>query len=489
MSRQIPALIVLIPFLAAIVIPVFGLARPDLPRRLTFIALVLMNGATVAGWREVVRSGAVRYSFGGWAAPLGIEWILDGLSAIVLFFVSGIGLVAFLFGGPIVRKELAGKEAFYHTLLLLLITALSGIVLAADLFNLFVFLEVSALCGYALVAARGGRALVASFRYLILGTIGASLYLLGVGYFYAATGTLNMTDLVSLLPALQDSTAALSGLIFIIVGLGIKMGLVPLHGWVPDAYSDASNAVSPLLASLMTKVALYAFLRIAFWVLGVKALTVEFPLLTLLGGLGAIASLVGGFMALSQTDLKRMLAYSGISHVGLVVMGISLGTPTGFAGGLFYLLTDAVMQAVLFFVAAAIVYETGERQIRRIPRLMGRSPWGSAALLVAAMSMIGIPPTGGFFGKWFLILAALEAENYAVVFVIVFVTLLTLAYFMKLIRVAFLEGGPTPEAPGRPLPWTMRLGMGLGTAAILLLGILSDPAMTFIRTHAIPGGF
>jgi len=490
MTGQALGLIFLLPFSAAIAMPLLGSWRRAWCRPLALSSVGLMALSALFAVYTVATQGPVRYVLGGWDPPVGIVFILDGLSGLLAVTLSLVSLASLFSGGPALPKDLGAKTVPYHTLVLLLISALAGITLAGDLFNLFVFLEVSALCTYALVGLAGGRALIAAFRYLILGTIGASFYLLGVGYFYAATGTLNMADFLSILPNVLESKAVLTGLIFIFLGLGIKAAIVPLHGWLPDAYSHAPDAVVPLLASLVTKASLYAMTRITFWVLGAATLTYEFPLLSMIGFAGAVAAVVGAFLSLTQQDLRRMFAYGGISHIGLIVVGVSIGNKTGFAGGIFYLLNDAVMQATLFVIAGILAYRFGARELGHLRNLGIQAPWTSIALIVTALSMIGIPPTGGFFGKWYMVLGALEAGNYWAVAAIFTSTLLTLAYFVRIIERMFGQrsSDSPPLSPASEGPMEMRVSMGILAASILLLGLFSDWMVGLILRSAVPPG-
>jgi multicomponent Na+:H+ antiporter subunit D len=489
MKANLPAILFVIPFLAAVCMPMVGLYRKEWCWPAALAALAALNVFSVTAFVHALEAGPVRYPVGGWPPPIGIEWRLDGFSGTAMILIGAVALAAVLYAGPGVRASLAARSAHFYTLVMLLVSALVGMVMTADLFNLFVFLEVASLTGYALVAAAGGRAMLAAFRYLILGTIGASFYLLGVGYLYASTGTLNMADLSERLPALLGSTAVLTGLIFIIIGLGIKMALVPLHGWLPDAYAHAPEAITPLLASLITKVSLLALVRIIFWIWGAEVVWDEVPFMVYLGWVGAIALLAGAFLALSEQNIRRMFAYGGISHVGLVVLGISLGNPTGFAGGIFYLMTDAVMQLGLFFVAGTMAFHYGVREISDLGRLPSRTPWMTAALLVTALSMVGIPPTAGFFGKWYILVGALEMKNYAAAGIILLGTVLTLSYFVRILDRMFREGGKSSAEPGSETPWEMRLGMGVVAVSLMLFGVLSDPVISVLREFAIPPGF
>jgi multicomponent Na+:H+ antiporter subunit D len=402
--------------------------------------------------------------------------------------LSFLGLTTLIFAGPTSPKDLGGRIVHYYILILLLISSLIGIVFAGDLFNLFVFLEVAAISSYALIGVAGGRALFAAFRYLILGTLGASLYLLGVSYFYAATGTLNMADMAEKLPQLLTSKAVVGGLLFMFIGLGIKMALVPFHAWLPEAYTYAPESISPILAALVTKVALLGWLRIIYWVLGAKVIVYDIPVLLLVGVLGTLAAVIGAVLALNQRDIKMMFAYGGISHIGIILIGVSQGNLTGFVGGVFYLLNDAVMQAALFFLAGVAICQYGVRTVEDLGRIGKQTPWLTGSLIVVALGMIGLPPTGGFFGKWYIILGALEANNYIAVAAVLLSTLLTLAYFLKLFEAIFRQPATQSEMLPGEIPLPFKLSLGITTAAVMILGLFSDPIVQFLLNHALPPG-
>ncbi len=494
MNHHLPVIIFLIPFLTAICSPMVGGKNPHWCRPMALTAVFAMCIATVVNLWFVLEHGETRYAFGGWpistslsSPPIGIEWVNDSLASMMLVALGFVASVCLIYGGPLLLQSLGKQVVLYYTLILLLISALTGLVLAGDIFNVFVFMEVAALSAYALVGVPGGKAFVAAFRYLILGTLGASFYLLGVVFFYAATGTLNMADLARYMkenPELMTSKVVIAGSTFMFIGLGIKMALFPLHGWLPGAYARAPDAISPILAALMTKVALYAWVRIMFWVLGGRAEFGQVHLLTLLGALGALAAVVGALLALSQQDVKRMFAYGGISHVGLILIGVSQGNQTGFAGGMFYMINDAIMQAGMFFIAGAAIYLHGARTVEEWARLRGGSPWMIGALIVLAMSMIGIPPTGGFFGKWHIMLGAIEARNYLALGAVVVATLLTMAYFQRLFVSIFRASPASPSARRVEAPRSLRVSVGVTAAAIIALGLCSDPIISFFRDTA-----
>ena len=489
MSHQLPAILFLLPLFAAISMPVVCLKHRHWSQPISLTILAAMVLVSILNLHNVVNHGEVRYAFSGWTAPLGIEWVADGLASVILVLLSVLGLLGVVFTGPTSPKALGGRIVHYYTLILLFFSALTGIVFARDLFNLFVFLEVAAISSYALIGVAGGRALFAAFRYLILGTIGASIYLLGVSYLYAVTGTLNMADMADKLPFLLGSKALVGGLLFIFIGLGIKMALVPFHAWMPEAYAYAPDSVSPILASLLTKIALLAWVRIIYWVLNASIVVYGIPILLLVAVLGALAAVIGASLALAQRDLKMMFAYGGISHIGIILIGIGQGNQTGFVGGIFYLLNDAVMQAALFFLAGVAFCHYGVRTIDDIGRVGKQAPWLTGSLIVIALGMVGLPPTGGFFGKWNIILGALEAGNYVSVAAVVLSTLLTLAYFVKLFEGIFRQTSTRLDVQFGEIPLSFKMTLGVTSAAIMLLGLFSSPIVQLLLNHALPPSF
>ncbi len=487
MRNQLPAILFLLPLFAAISMPVVCLKHRHWSYPISVAILMAMVLVSILNLHNVINYGEVRYVFSGWDVPLGIEWVADGLASIILVLLSVLGLLGVVFTGPTCPKALGGRIVHYYILILLLVASLVGIVFARDLFNLFVFLEVAAISSYALVGVAGGRALFAAFRYLILGTLGASLYLLGVSYLYAVTGTLNMADIAERLPLLLSSKALIGGLLFMFIGLGIKMGLVPFHAWLPEAYTHAPKSISPILASLVTKVALLAWIRIVYWVLNAPIVIFDIPILLLVSVLGTLAAVIGAFLALAQRDIKMMFSYGGISHIGIIIIGISQGNQTGFAGGVFYLLNDAVMQAALFFLAGVASCHYGVKNIDDLGRLGKQAPWLTGTLIVSAFGMIGLPPTGGFFGKWYIILGALEEGNYVSVAAVVLSTLLTLAYFVKLFEGIFRQSSTQlAVVQSGEIPFPFKLTLGVTSAAMIILGLFSGSIVQLLLTHTLP---
>jgi multicomponent Na+:H+ antiporter subunit D len=405
--------------------------------------------ATVLAARAVGSDGGrVSHVVGGFTAPFGVELALDGVAALVVVLVPSAVLL-------VRTATRATRPAAFDALALLLVGGLSGVAVAADVFTLYVFLEITGIAAYALVAAGGGgRAAVAAFRYLIVGTVGATLYLLGVGYLYLATGTLNVADLAARLPALFDSPLVVAGFALTTVGLGVKVALFPLHAWQPDAYATAPDDVSAVLAALVSTVAAYALFRVVADVF-TPAFLLATPVVRTLALTVALGSvLAGSVLAVRQTRVKRMLAYSSVAQFGLVAAAFLLVNETAAFGGVVHLLGHAVVKLGLFVAVGAVAARTGARTVEEYTGLAERAPVHAALVGLLGLTLVGVPPTVGFAGKWFVALGAVEAGAWGVVAVILGSTLLTLAYVARLVERMY---GPLPDEAlrlGRPRPAT-----------------------------------
>ncbi len=494
-GEQLPILIVVIPLMSAFLVPLAAWLRREVSFILTVAALAGSFVCSLGTLAMVLRGTAIHYWLGGWQPPWGIELVVDHLNAYMLTFVSGISLVVSIYSRPSVEKEIPDRFVHFYCLYLLLATGLLGMLVTGDLFNLFVFLEISSITAYALIAIGEDGAPMAAFNYVILGTIGASLYLLGVGYLYIMTGSLNMADLRGLLPDVYGSPVIRVAFAFIAVGLGIKIAIFPLHMWLPDAYTYAPSAVSAFIAPLMTKVAAYALIRIMFTVFEPKFSFEVLPVGTILAGVAGVAIIVGSVMAIAQSDLKRMLAYSSVSQIGYIVLGIALGNRLAIIGAYLHILNHALMKGCLFMVSGSLMFRHGMRDIYRLRGVHRAMPWTMAAFVIAALSMIGIPPTAGFFSKWYLLLGTIEANQWALTAVILVSSLLNAVYFFRVIENAYLEPGHVGENEHLAVetrseaPLSMLLPTLVMAAAILLVGLSSGKIVSGVLDAAVPKVF
>jgi multicomponent Na+:H+ antiporter subunit D len=496
MGSQIAILLVVGPMVVSFLIPLLGWLNRRLAFPLALIAIAGSFATALAIAIQVAIAGPFSYFLGGWDPPWGIEYRFDHLNAFMAVVVSLIALLAVIYSKQSITRERPDKEVHFYCIFLLLFTGLIGMVATHDMFNLYVFLEISSLTAYALIAIGDDKANFAAFRYVVIGTIGACFYLLGVGYLYIVTGSLNMGDLAERLPELYGSRVVVVAFIFFMVGMGIKMGLFPLHTWLPGAYTHAPSSVSAYIAPLMTKVAAYALIRVMFFVFQPEFSVDVLPLQQILSWIAAVAVVYGSVVAIAQSDLKRMLAFSSVSQIGYIVLGVTLGNHEGFVGSLLHILNHAFMKGCLFAVAGAIIYRLGTRKIEDLAFLHRKMPLTAAAFAVAAFSMIGLPPTAGFFSKWYLILGAVKAGNWIFVAVILASSLLNAAYFFRVIEHMYWkpmrelrarQGGAQPlartEAPGGMLVPILALAIG-----ILILGLASSWIIDNLLSRAVPAG-
>jgi len=486
-NGQLPALQVVVPLIAAALCLI--LSRPPAAWLITFVASAVAMLVSFLMLQEVLQSGVIDYTFGGWAAPFGIAYRVDLVNAYVLVIVSTISTVVSVFARLSVASEIeAHNQGFFYTAWLLCLTGLLGIAITGDAFNLFVFLEISSLSSYVLIAMGADRrALTAAFQYLIMGTIGATFILIGVGLLYALTGTLNMLDLAQRLPEVADSRTARTGFAFLTVGLGLKIALFPLHLWLPNAYAFAPSAVSAFLAATATKVAVYVLLRFVFSVFGVEFALGAMPLAIGLAVLGSIAVLSASTVAIFQQNLKRMLAYSSVAQVGYLALGVSLATPTGLTATLLHLFNHALMKGALFVALGCIAWRIGSSRLQDFAGLGYRMPWTMGVFMIGGLSLIGIPLTAGFISKWYLVLAALEKGWWPVVVVIIAGSLLAIIYIWRVVEKVYLAR-PSAQSTTAEAPASMLVPAWLLAIANVYFGLHTDLSVG-IATRAAAGLF
>ena len=451
-SAHLPALQVVVPLMAAPICLLFRRA-PAATWAIAMAVSWFCLAVSVTLLLQVLDSGTIVYEMGGWAAPWGIEYRVDLINAFVLVIVSAIGAVVTPYSWTSIRREVSPRRVYlFFTMFNLCLSGLLGIAITGDAFNLFVFLEISALSGYALIAmARDRRALTAAYRYLVMGTVGATFYVIGVGLLYMMTGTLNMADLAVKLPQVAGTRTVLAALAFLTVGLGLKLAMFPLHTWLPNAYTRAPSVVTAFLAATATKVAVYALIRVYFTIFGQVDIFETVPIREVLMVLAIIAMFAGSLVAIFQENVKRLLAYSSIAQVGYMVLGISFATVTGLSGGIIHLFNHALMKCALFLVMGCVFYRVGGVNLKGFEGLGKRMPLTMAAFVVAGLSLIGVPLTVGFVSKWVLIQAALEQGMWPIAALIVASSLLAIIYIWRIVEVAYFrpspEGSKVSEAP------------------------------------------
>jgi multicomponent Na+:H+ antiporter subunit D len=434
MTAHLPVLQVIVPLLAA---PLCLFLR--IPRLVALFA-ILVSAATFliscGLLQQVLNHGTLIYSMGNWPAPWGIEYRIDLLNVYLLLLVSAISTVVLVAAQSSISRELPeNRHTFFYTAYLLCLTGLLGILATGDAFNLFVFLEISALSSYTLIAlGTDRRALTASYQYLIMGTIGATFIIIGVGLMYMMTGTLNMYDLSQRLPELYKSRAILSAFGFFIVGVCLKLALFPLHLWLPNAYAFAPSIATTFLAATATKVAVYVLIRFIFSVFGIQFINTSLPLGVIFLVLGLAGIFAASISAIYQLNIKRLFAYSSVAQIGYMILGLAIGTQLGLTATLLHIFNHALMKGALFLAIGAVVYRIGSAQLNHFAGLGKRMPWTMAAIVGGGLSLIGVPLTVGFVSKWYLVVALLEKGWWPVAVLVLLSSLLAVIYVWRTVE-------------------------------------------------------
>ena len=472
-DMHLPILLIVVPLVSA---PLCVLLRQKM-LVWAFASLVCLASLGLASMLliRVLEEGVISYAIGGWIAPWGIEYRVDTINAYVLLLVSIIAAVLTFFALPSVADEVSGKQHYlFYTAYLLCLTGLMGITITGDAFNVFVFLEISSLSSYTLIAmGRDRRALTASYQYLLMGTLGATFIVIGIGLMYMMTGTLNMFDLSQRLPAMFETRTAMVAFAFLTVGMLIKLAMFPMHMWLPNAYCYAPSLVTAFLAATATKVSIYVFLRFTFTVWGAEFVFEKLNLDIFLIPLSLIGIYVASLSAIYQTNIKRLLAYSSVAQIGYMMLGIGFVSITGLTGGIVHLFNHALMKAALFLAVGCAVLRLGSSDLADWKGIGRRMPVTMAAFVLAGLSLIGVPLTVGFISKWYLILAALEAGWWPVALLALLSSLLAVVYVWRVVEVAYFQKADD-DSNIKEAPLMMQISMWTLTGATLYFGIQTD---------------
>jgi len=427
------------------------------------LSTLYLLGASIALYFINPSNKMLMYKLGGWAPPIGINLVLDGLSHFLLLTVSLIAFLATLYSISYMEKYTAKEK--YYTLFMLMVAGMNGVILTGDFFNLFVFLEIAAVASYSLVAfGTESEELEASFKYMIMGTVASTFILLAIGIIYGLTGTLNMADVAASFPHTAKFAKVFIITLFL-MGFGMKSALVPFHAWLPDAHPSAPAPISAMLSGVLIKaLGVYVIVRVLYNILGMSA-----QLSSALMILGVISMLVGVLLAIGQWDFKRLLAYHSISQIGYVMLGIGLATPLGIMGGLFHLFNHAIFKSLLFLNAGAVDYTIKTRELKEMGGLAKKMPITATTSLAASFSIAGIPPFNGFWSKLFIIIACIQVGKLWFALAAIVGSLLTLASFLKVQKYAFFERLKPKFEKIKEVPATMAASMII--LAILCLGV------------------
>jgi multicomponent Na+:H+ antiporter subunit D len=478
LSAHLPALQVALPLISA---PLAVLVRHG-----GFAAFTVMAGAWAAFaaaiglWMHVGEVGIVSYHIGSWPPPWGIEYRIDRLTSFVLLLVSGMAAIVLPWGRASIAREIPQEQHYlYYAMFGLCLAGLLGITITGDAFNIFVFLEISSLSTYVLIAlGRDRRALAAAYRYLIMGSIGATFIVIGIGFLYLMTGTLNLADMALRLRDVQSTRPVLVAMAFLTVGISLKLALFPLHQWLPNAYTYAPSAVTAFLAATATKVSVYVLIRFYYSVFSESQAFEKLSLPQLMLGLSLLAMFVGGFVAIFQKNLKRLFAYSSVSQMGYITLGLSFGSVAGLTASIVHLLNHGIAKAAIFLLIGGMILGITKAHAAPVAPtfdcLAGvakRMPFTSFGIVIAGLSLVGVPGTAGFISKWYLILAALEQGQFWLVGAIVLSSLLAVAYLWRFIEAAYFSAVPEGKNIVQEAPLSLLLPAWLLVIATVWFGL------------------
>ena len=470
-ENNLPALQVVLPLIAAPICVL--LRRGTLAWLIAWSASWAAAAVAIALMLRVLDSGTISYALGGWPAPWGIEYRVDPVNAFVLVLVSVVGAIIVPYARRSIGTEIRSEQHYlYWAAYLLCLAGLLGVTITGDAFNVFVFLEVSALASYILIAfGRDRRALVAAYQYLIMGTIGATFIVIGVGLLYLMTGTLNLADIAQRISEMPLHRPLLAALAFLTVGISLKLALFPLHLWLPNAYAYAPSVSTAFLAATATKVAVYLLLRFSFTVFGPSHVFILLPFDEILLVLSVAAMFIASTVAIFQDDVKRMFAYSSVAQIGYITLGIGLASTSGLTGGIVHLFNHAVAKGAIFLLLGCVALRIGQPGISQMAGLARRMPLTAAGLVVAGLSLIGIPGTVGFVSKWFLVLAALEKGWWWMAGLVLMSSLLTVVYVWRVIEICYFREPSADLKDADEAPLSMLIPAWIFVVACIYFGL------------------
>jgi multicomponent Na+:H+ antiporter subunit D len=469
---HLPALQIVLPLLGSVLVAFTR--RASLAFVIALIVTWMMPIVAALLLAQVLADGPISYAMGGWPPPLGIEYRVDALNAFVLLLISAVAAAIMPFAYRSMDFEVdEPKEAWSYCMYLLCLAGLLGVTITGDAFNAFVFLEISSLATYVLIALGPDRqALLAAFQYLLMGTIGATFFVIGVGYLYLLTGSLNMVDIAARLATVPDaqSNAIVVSLAFVTVGVSLKLALFPLHAWLPSAYAHAPSWVTALLSATATKMAVYLLVRFYFSVYGGALDWRLLPVGEILIALSVAAMFIASAVAVFQSDVKRMLAYSSLAQIGYITLGIGLANQAGLTGGLVHIVNHALMKAALFLAIGAVFYRVGTVQLADLAGIGRKMPLTMAGFTIAGFGLIGTPGTSGFISKWFLLIGALDSGWWPLVPLILGSSAIALIYVGRVLEVAWFRPPSVSIAHATDPPLSMLLPLLVLAAATAYFG-------------------
>ncbi|MHA7880674.1 MAG: proton-conducting transporter transmembrane domain-containing protein [Saccharospirillum sp.] len=430
---------------------------------------------------SVLEHGIVAVSVGSWPAPFGISFVADNLSAAMVLITAIIGLATVAYASA----DLSDRPSYplYQVLIQILLVGVYGSFLTGDIFNLYVWFEVMLISSFGLMILDANRVQIeGAVKYVILNLVSTLVFLLAIGLLHGATGTLNMADLSLKVPLMDSGTTTLIASLFLF-GFAIKSALFPVFAWLPASYHTLPSGVVAIFAGLLTKVGVYALMRVFTLVFSLPETGLQ-PLLVIIAGFTMLTGVLG---AASQFEIKRILSFHIISQIGYMVMGLALFTPLAIAGGIFYIIHHIIVKANLFLIGGYLQRKHGSDNLGQLGGTYKALPWLGVLFIIPAFSLAGFPPLSGFWGKFMVIRASLETSHYLLAATALFVGLMTIFSMTKIWSEAFWKARPEGqinEPMSRRDHWLYLTPIVVLATLTIIIGLAVEPLYQFADTAA-----
>lgn len=485
--QHYPALIIVVPLFFAFLMPLLARWRNHWCAPATLGAIAFCFIAALQMAFQVMAGGPFSYQMGNWAPPWGIELAIDYLAVFTSITLTGVGLLVIWYGTKDLLHELKSEVmGWYYTLYLLLMASMLGMVLTNDLFNMFVFVEICAIASCGIISIKESRECIeAAFKYLVLSAVGSGCLLLAVAMLYMVTGHLNFTFVSQALPQAMYLYPynLLAALALLMLGLGVKAALFPLHVWLPDAHSSAPSPSSAVLSGLVIKVYAVTMIKLLYKVYPPDLLGMA-PVMNMILWMATLAIIVGSMFAIVQDDIKKMLAYSSIAQIGYVFLGVGLMSESALQGSILHIFNHALMKSMLFLAAGAFIYATGSRKLSELRGIGLTMPVPTIAFCIGAFAMVGIPITNGFISKWYLALGALDIGRPFFAAVILLSSLLNGIYYLPIVVNAFFGEPQGAVAEPKRLPLQMSVPLTILGLSVVLFGVFPSLVLGLVSRAA-----
>jgi len=471
-----PVHYVAVPLLAAFLMPLLSKINREFVRIIPGLVLIYLGYVSVTLMNQVAETGTIVESIAGWSAPFGINLVFSPFTGFLASMMTAMAFLIWIYSYRFKKIDSEPAQRFY-ILQMMLVTGTIGIVLTGDIFNFFVFMEITAISSYALTAFYRHRdGAEAAFKYLLIGSFASAFLLLAIMLLYTQVGTLNMAEIAQKMHTVP-MPMKVSILILFLVGLGIEAEMFPLNGWAPDAYSQAPGPVGVTFAALVVKAGVYGLIRVVYTLFDIPSVG-EFLII-----MGAITLVISEVAALKQVNIKRMLAYSSIGQMGLVLIAFGIGTTEAVFGALFLMFNHAIIKGLLFMSGSYLVYNNPEKEIKYLSGYGMKMPVISLFFSLGALAIVGLPPFAGFWSKLYILMSAADSSLYGLIALILAVSIIEIVYYFRVVGRLYFGKPAEGSIMHKATPGGL-IAMSILSITILVVGFYPDIITSYIHNAA-----